>query len=85
MKKDGLAEKAREIQKLLEKAGLRVFYDESGSIGRRYRRVDEVGVFAAVTIDYDTMKDGTVTVRERDSMKQVRVKAADLAKHLQGQ
>ena len=80
--KDGLAEKAQTVNDELRKAGIRSFYDEDGSIGRRYRRVDEIGTPFAVTIDYDTMKDNTVTVRERDSMKQRRVKIAELAKSL---
>ncbi len=50
-----------------------VEYDESGSVGKRYARFDEVGVPYCITIDYETMKDNTVTVRDRDSTKQVRV------------
>jgi glycyl-tRNA synthetase len=53
-------------------------YDDSGAIGRRYRRQDEVGTPFAVTIDYDTKETGTVTLRDRDSMKQVRVAVTDL-------
>ena len=53
-------------------------YDDSGAIGRRYRRQDEVGTPFAVTIDYDTKETGTVTLRDRDSMKQVRVAVSDL-------
>lgn len=53
-------------------------YDEVGSIGRRYRRQDEVGTIAAITIDFDTLEDETVTVRDRDTMKQERVKIKDL-------
>jgi len=76
--KDGLQEKAREIQRLLEEAGFRIFYDDSGSIGRRYRRIDEIGVAAGITIDYDTLGDSDVTLRDRDSMKQVRVNIDEL-------
>jgi glycyl-tRNA synthetase len=76
--KDGLPEKAREIQNLLKEHGFVVFYDQSGSIGRRYRRIDEIGVAAGITIDYDTLKNHDVTLRDRDSMKQVRVKISDL-------
>jgi len=72
MKKDGMAEKAKEIT-----AGLREKYDvhyrDSGSIGRRYARGDEIGVLASVTVDYDTMKDGTVTLRYRNTGEQVRI------------
>ena len=61
-----------------------VFYDETGAIGRRYRRQDEIGTPFGVTVDFETLgeKDGalrdTVTLRERDSMKQERVKISDL-------
>ncbi|MBI4153703.1 glycine--tRNA ligase [Candidatus Woesearchaeota archaeon] len=74
--KDGLPEKAAEIRRMLK--GLNVFYDKSGSIGRRYRRMDEIGVPACVTIDHQTLEDNTVTLRDRDSMKQVRVKIGNL-------
>ncbi len=76
--RDGMQEKAREIKKMLEQVNFNVFYDDSGSIGRRYRRMDEAGVALCVTIDSQTLKDDTVTLRDRDSMKQVRVNAKDL-------
>jgi glycyl-tRNA synthetase len=50
-----------------------VTYDQAGSIGRRYRRQDEIGTPFGITVDHDTLKDDTVTVRERDSMQQVRM------------
>ncbi|XGI83929.1 glycine--tRNA ligase [Halorutilales archaeon Cl-col2-1] len=78
MTKDGLGEKAKEIRESLRRAGLRVRYDESGAIGRRYRRHDEIGTPYTVTVDYDTLEDGTVTVRDRDTTQQVRVAADDL-------
>lgn len=78
MKKDGLAEKAEEIYETL--VGLDVFYDDSGSIGKRYARADEIGVPFGVTVDHQTLEDDTVTVRERDSTKQKRVNAGDLPK-----
>jgi glycyl-tRNA synthetase len=78
VKKDGLAELARGVQKQLREAGFTVFYDEGGSIGRRYRRIDEIGVAAGITIDYESKKDKDVTIRDRDTMDQVRVKIADL-------
>ena len=78
MKKDGLAEKGEEITSLLREAGLDVFYSESGSIGRRYAKADEIGVPYAITIDYDTMKDGTVTIRYRNDGKQERIKITEL-------
>ena len=72
MKKDGLPEKAREIYTMLA-PHFSVHYDETGAIGKRYRRTDEIGTPFAVTVDYDTLKDDSVTVRQRDSMKQNRV------------
>jgi len=72
MSKDGLAEKAREVQKLLTQDGFSAEFDEAGSIGRRYARADEAGIQLGITVDYDTMKDGTVTIRDRDTWKQVR-------------
>jgi glycyl-tRNA synthetase len=78
VKKDGLAELARKLDdELCEE--FRTFYDEGGAIGRRYRRQDEVGTPFCVTVDYQSKEDGTVTVRFRDSMEQVRVKMADIA------
>ena len=76
--KDGLPEKAREIQSLLKEYGFVVFYDSSGSVGRRYRRIDEIGVAAGITIDYESLEHHDVTLRDRDSMKQVRVKISEL-------
>lgn len=63
---------AEEIISKLRNRGLFVAYDDSGTIGRRYRRNDEIGTPYSVTIDYDTLEDNTVTIRDRDSMKQVR-------------
>ncbi len=76
--KDMLPEKAIEIKKLLQSVGFNIFYDASGSIGRRYRRADEIGVPACITTDNQTLEDNTVTLRDRDSMKQSRVKINDL-------
>ncbi|MFP4563638.1 MAG: glycine--tRNA ligase [Spirochaetia bacterium] len=78
VKKDGLAELARDIETEL-RDDFATFYDQSGAIGRRYRRQDEVGTPFCVTVDYDTKEDRTVTVRFRDSMEQVRVKREDIA------
>lgn len=78
MKKDGLAELAKKIEEDLRE-DFTTFYDQSGAIGRRYRRQDEIGTPFCITIDYDTKEDGTVTLRYRDSMEQVRVKVEDLA------
>ncbi len=81
VKKDGLAEKAEDIYRALSDRFLCV-YDESGSIGRRYSRLDAAGTPFCITIDYDTMKDDTVTVRERDSMEQERRKVSELEAYL---
>ncbi|RLI42658.1 glycine--tRNA ligase [Candidatus Bathyarchaeota archaeon] len=70
--KDGLPEKAFKVYKMLVDEGFVVEYDEAGSIGRRYARADEVGIPLGITIDYETLKDDTVTIRDRDSWKQVR-------------
>lgn len=77
MKKDGLAELAKEIQESL-KEDFATDYDQSGAIGKRYRRHDEIGTPFCVTVDYQTKEDGTVTVRFRDSMEQVRVHKDEL-------
>jgi len=74
MAKDGLDEIASGISDAVSKAGFAAYYDDSGSIGRRYARMDEVGTPCCVTVDYDTKTDGTVTMRERDSTKQIRIK-----------
>ena len=78
MSRDGLDDRAEAIAEDLRRAGLEVSYDESGNIGRRYRRQDEVGTPYCVTVDYDTLEDETVTIRERDSTDQTRVATEDL-------
>lgn len=75
--KDGIDKKAMEIYDQLKRK-FKVLYDDGGSIGRRYARVDEIGVPFAITVDYDTLKDKAVTVRSRDTTKQERVKISDL-------
>jgi glycyl-tRNA synthetase len=82
VKKDGMPEFATKLAAELRRT-VPVFYDESGSIGRRYRRQDEVGTPFCVTIDGQTMADGTVTVRDRDSLTQDRVAASILATYLE--
>jgi glycyl-tRNA synthetase len=77
--KDGLEERAEEVYGSLLAEGLRVEYDDSGSIGRRYARADEAGVPLGITVDYDTLKDGTVTVRDRDTWVQFRTPAATIS------
>jgi glycyl-tRNA synthetase len=78
MAKDELMPVAADIYYQVMDAGLAGYFDKSGSIGRRYRRQDEVGTPFCVTVDYQTLQDRTVTIRERDSMKQVRVKIEEL-------
>jgi glycyl-tRNA synthetase len=70
--KDGMPEIARKIEANL-RPFIRVFYDDKGAIGRRYRRMDEVGTPFAITVDTQTLEDQTVTIRERDSMMQERI------------
>jgi len=81
VKKDGLADIAFEIYKAL-KPRWPVFYDEQGSIGRRYRRMDEIGTPFGITVDYQTKEDGTVTVRWRDTLQQERISKDRLAEFL---
>lgn len=76
--KDGLPQKALEVYTMLLDEGFAVEYDEAGSIGRRYARADEIGAALGVTIDYETLKNDTVTIRDRDSWKQVRTKIQNL-------
>ncbi|PSQ42749.1 glycine--tRNA ligase, partial [Halobacteriales archaeon SW_5_68_122] len=78
MTRDGLDDRAREVADELRAAGLEVAYDDTGNIGRRYRRQDEVGTPYCVTVDYDTPEEDTVTVRERDSTDQARVAVEEL-------
>lgn len=78
MKKDGLAEIAKEIQHEL-KEDFVTDYDTSGTIGKRYRRQDEIGTPFCVTVDYQTKDDGTVTIRFRDSMEQIRAPRSELS------
>jgi glycyl-tRNA synthetase len=82
VKRDGMPETAHGIVDMLRKR-FDVFYDESGAIGRRYRRQDEAGTPFCLTVDSQTREDETVTVRERDPMTQTRVKIADLTRLLE--
>lgn len=82
MNKEGIGEKAKAFYEELLSFGIEAVYDASASIGRRYARVDEIGVPFALTFDYDTLGDGTVTIRERDSTKQKRVKLQGLPERL---
>jgi glycyl-tRNA synthetase len=78
MDKDGLDDRAREVAQTLREHGLAVTYDESGAIGRRYRRQDEVGTPFCVTVDYESLEEETATIRERDTTDQARVPIEDL-------
>ena len=81
VKRDGMPEIARNIHGDLKKH-FNCFYDEKGAIGRRYRRQDEAGTPFCITVDGQTTKDNTVTVRDRDSMEQIRVSTDQLLNHL---
>ncbi len=81
LRKDGHPERAREIYEELRKH-VSAEYDAGGHIGKRYRRQDEIGTPLAVTIDHQTIEDGTVTLRERDSLKQDRVPAGELVERV---
>ena len=76
-----LSEKATEVYEMLAKNYM-VDYDESGSIGKRYRREDEIGTPYCVTIDFDTLEDGQVTIRDRDTMEQERISIEKLDEYL---
>ena len=77
VKKDGLKEKTDEIF-LGIKRKCDAFLDHSGAIGRRYRRLDEIGAPFAITVDHQTLEDNTVTIRKRDSMEQSRVEISKI-------
>ena len=77
-----LSEKAMEVYSNLSKKFM-CDYDEAGSIGKRYRREDEIGTPYCVTVDFDTENDGCVTVRDRDTMEQIRLKIEEVAKYVQ--
>jgi glycyl-tRNA synthetase len=77
VKKDGMPEVAQDIYRALKKH-MNVFYDEKSAIGRRYRRQDEAGTPYCITVDGQTLQDKTVTIRDRDSLEQWRVKVDDV-------
>jgi glycyl-tRNA synthetase len=80
--RDELITPALAIAGTLRENGVFVSYDDSGTIGRRYRRNDEIGTPFSVTIDYETLDDDTVTIRDRDSMAQIRAPVRELAETL---
>jgi len=77
VKKDGMPEVARELYLELKKE-FNVFYDEKGAVGRRYRRQDEAGTPYCITVDGETLSEKTVTLRDRDSLEQVRLPLKDV-------
>ena len=81
MEKDGLDDVARDIYSKVHVAGAEAYYDGSGTIGKRYARMDEIGTPWCITVDYETIEDGankgTVTIRDRDSKEQKRIKASE--------
>ncbi len=81
VKKHGMPEMAHKIHDELQKR-FKVFYDESGAVGRRYRRQDEIGTPFCITVDGDSIEDETVTVRDRDTMEQSRLKITELTDFL---
>lgn len=82
-KKEELQKVAYEIETELRKTGLMIQYDETGSIGKRYRRQDEIGTPFCVTVDFDSLTDKKVTVRDRDTMKQDRLAINELQEYLE--
>jgi glycyl-tRNA synthetase len=76
--KPELVKKAREVYKILKTKHGAVMWDDNGNIGKRYRRQDEIGTPHTITIDFETLDNDTVTIRDRDTTKQERVKITDL-------
>ena len=81
VKKDGLAEIAQELELKLRRK-FNTFYDQSGAIGRRYRRMDEIGTPYCICVDYDTKENGTVTIRDRDTTEQVRMPMEEVSAYI---
>jgi glycyl-tRNA synthetase len=82
LNRDSIPEKALEVHKILRSKGFMAEYDDAGSIGRRYARADEIGTPYCVTVDHQTLKNDTVTIRDRDTAAQVRVTLTELPKIL---
>jgi glycyl-tRNA synthetase len=81
-KKPELQGQAQELHAALRGAGIPTDYDETQSIGKRYRRQDEIGTPFCITVDFDSVKDKAVTVRDRDSMEQVRIPMAEIGEYI---
>ncbi len=82
MAKEGMDKKAMEIYEMLRNEGINAFYDHSGSIGRRYARMDEIGTPFCITVDYQTLEDDTVTMRNREDKRQERIPVKEIAKKI---
>ena len=81
--KPELVEKAREVYRALKKKYGNVTWDDNGNIGKRYRRQDEIGTPMCITVDFDTLETGVVTVRDRDTMEQDHVHVDELVAYIQ--
>lgn len=84
MAKDNLDKKALQIYEMLRKEKIPCYYDESGSIGRRYARMDEIGTPYCITVDYISLEDDCATIRDRDTTKQIRVKVGEVVGWIRG-
>ena len=84
VKKDGQPEKAADIYRDFKRAGIAAAYDQQAAIGRRYRRMDEIGTPFCITVDNQTMVDDTVTLRDRDTLEQTRVPVKGIVEELRG-
>jgi len=82
VKRDGMPEVAHKIVQDLQKAGINSFYDQSGAVGRRYRRMDEAGTPFCITVDSETLENETITIRDRDTMAQERISVNGLVSEL---
>jgi glycyl-tRNA synthetase len=83
IKKEGMPEKALEIYRGLKSAGINAVYAQQAAIGKRYRRQDEIGTPWCITVDGDTMTAGTVTLRDRDSLEQIRLPVTQVVDEIQ--
>ena len=82
IKKDGMPEKAAQIYRAFKQAGIAAEYDQQAAIGRRYRRMDEIGTPYCVTVDSETLSGDTVTIRDRDTLEQTRIPVKEIVDHV---
>ena len=80
--KPELVKKAREVYGMIKKEIPQIMWDDNGNIGKRYRRQDEIGTPFCITVDFETLENDTVTLRDRDSGKQKRVSTSELSAHI---